>query len=134
EPRVPAHFTSIRAAVAFIQAHVHVPVKVPSPLPPKLRLATRHPVYLGTGEGEIPKAQLDLARGARKHLIIEYGTAVFDGCGGDEARAVRVAGGPAMLNSSHEPSGPWSEVIWPATPHHLLGRYGLTGNFSGPEI
>ena len=71
---------------------------------------------------------LHLEFGSHEHLYLQYGVATFDGCGADTARQTTVLGQPAMYSSSGRP--PWTELIWPATPKHPEGRYGVTGNLT----
>jgi len=66
-------------------------------------------------------------------MILQYGHAVFDGCGADTARPSRVGRYPALLMTIQAGS-PYASIIWPATPKHPEGWYGITGGFTGPEI
>jgi hypothetical protein len=86
-------------------------------------------VYFGLGTPGIPDVLLSL-RLDRGSLVVQYGAAQFDGCGADSARPTEVNGEPALINSL---SG-YSEIIWPATKRHPVGRYGLSGPFSASKI
>jgi len=110
--------------VRFVQSKIDVPVVLPSPLPPGAHLA-RRPVYVSTFDAGV-SAMLHLEFGSREHLYLQYGVATYDGCGADSAKTTTVLGRPAMYNSSRQAL--WTELIWPATPKHPEGRYGLTGN------
>jgi hypothetical protein len=44
-----------------------------------------------------------------------------------------VRGMPALVYAAHG-IRPWTEVIWPATFPHPVGRYGLAGSFSAARI
>jgi hypothetical protein len=132
---VPSTFPSIAAAVAFIQRHVDVPVVVPDPLPEGTRLVGRKPVFVSSFEGRV-HAQLGLRFGESGQITLQYGVAGFDGCGGDSATPTRVGSQPAMINEADPRSGayPYATVIWPATPDHMEGRYGISATGTGPEV
>lgn len=66
-------------------------------------------------------------------LILSYGRATFDGCGGREhAIETNVAGRPALVSQS--PKHIWSHVLWPVTSTGSTGRYGITGTFEGWQM
>ena len=76
-----------------------------------------------------PSWMLHLVFGKDKHLLIQYGSAAFDGCGpGPDARTVHVAGVPAVIEGHRYGSSWWTQLIWPARLAHPLGRYGLSGS------
>jgi len=128
-PQAP-RFTSIAGALAFIREHLgDVRVVLPDGLPGGVALAPKHPVYKlesTTRAGWI----LQLVYGTKKHVNIQFGSATFDGCGTEGARAVRVGNMPGALIATQHRSGWWTELIWPATTAHPFGRYGLTGSLS----
>ena len=128
-PQAP-RFTSIAGALAFIREHLgDVRVVLPDGLPGGVALAPKHPVYKlesTTRAGWI----LELVYGTKKHVNIQFGSATFDGCGTEGARAVRVGNMPGALIATQHRSGWWTELIWPATTAHPFGRYGLTGSLS----
>jgi hypothetical protein len=66
-------------------------------------------------------------------LIISFGGASFDGCGGrDHAIETNVLGQPALLSVAADHR--WSSLIWPVTEKGAHGRYGLTGTFEGWQM
>jgi len=122
-----SRFASVAEAVAFVRSKVDVPVPLPAPLPPGTRLADRHPVTLARVAGRT-NAQLRLRFGAHGILDLQYGLSLFDGCGADAARRATVGGRPALASTSSQAT--WTELIWPATPGHPEGVYGVAGTFS----
>lgn len=120
-------YRSIAHAVRVIQRRFNFPVLIPGGLE-GWRLGPRHAIHFSRD-----LVQLDLRKGRKKILIVLFGRVGFDGCGGDNARPVMIDGKPGLVNPS---SGGhvWSEVIWPATPKHPEGRYGLTGTFGAKAI
>ena len=124
-------YKSIPHAVRVIQKRLDFPVLVPSGLD-GWRVGPRPAISFYDGS-----AQLDLRKGRKQILIVQFGRVGFDGCGADAARPVTIRGKPGLVNGSFGPPvgvGPWSEVIWPATPEHPEGRYGLSGTFTTKEI
>jgi hypothetical protein len=72
-------------------------------------------------------------RNGRRILLISYGVATFDGCGGrDHAVRTNVLGRPALLYLVR--GDLWSHLIWPVTPSGSIGRYGLAGTFEGWQM
>lgn len=69
-------------------------------------------------------------RKERQILILSYGLAVFDGCGGrDSAIETNVLGRSALVSQAHEHV--LSHVLWPVTETGSTGRFGITGTFEG---
>ena len=127
-PRVEApRFESIAAATEFLQSKVDVPVVLPQPLPSDTRLGGAHSVSVLVF-GHRVNGQLHLVFGSHRILDLQYGLALFDGCGTDAARPTAVGGRPALAYVSTESR--WTELIWPATARHPVGRYGVAGNLS----
>jgi hypothetical protein len=128
---VPPRFASVAEALAFIAKRVDVRVVLPDGLPPGVALSHHRPIYpliSTTPRGWV----LHLVYGVKKHVYIQYGLGIFDGCGDESARDVRVGTMPAALTESH--SAGWSELIWPATTAHPEGRYGLAGSLSARRV
>jgi hypothetical protein len=120
---------SIDEALAFIRKRVDERVVLPEGLPAGVALAPEHPV--SALRSTTPTGwMLHLVYGTKKHVYIQYGSAVFDGCGPVGARRISVGSVPGLLVASKHPSGWWSELIWPAKPTDTTGRYGLTGSLS----
>jgi hypothetical protein len=116
---------SIDRALARIAPRAHVPLVLPSKLPASARLMP------GTQNGRPASSQLKLSLPGDDTLIIQYGRSGFDGCGPADPQVVHINGQPGILDNYHLDRGsPYPTVIWPATPDHLVGRYGLTGSFS----
>ncbi|MEA2580091.1 MAG: hypothetical protein QOE83_983 [Actinomycetota bacterium] len=127
----PPHFSSIAQALAYVAKRVDVKVVLPDGLPLSVALSRDTPVYpllSTTPQGWV----LHLTYGVKKHVYIQYGLGIFDGCGSESASDVRVGTMPGALTESH-PAG-WSELIWPATTTHPVGRYGLAGSFSARQV
>jgi hypothetical protein len=125
-------YETIARALAAIDARLDIPIVLPSGLE-DWRLGPRPAIYFHAGS-----AQLDIRRGPRKILIVQFGRAGFDGCGGDSAVPVTIGRQPGMANESKGADGSdryvWSSVIWPATRKNLMGRYGLSGTFTKKAI
>jgi hypothetical protein len=102
-----------------------IPVVLPHPLPSGTHLDPQGHLFVRTVPGGRRAAQLQLVFGAGGHLIIQYGVAVFEGRGGDDAVPTKVGGMDALIYQS--PDLLWTELIWPATPDHPEGKYGLSG-------
>jgi hypothetical protein len=115
---------AIRDALAFIRRRVSVPVVLPPNLPLGLRLAMDHPVYRVSSRP--PGYVLVLDWSGNGEFLFQFGAAVFDGCGALFAHPIEIRGHPALIN------GP--EVIWPATPSHPTGKYGVRGPLPPREI
>jgi hypothetical protein len=64
------------------------------------------------------------AFGEDGYLDLTYGRTMFDGCGADSAVPVRIGKQPGLVNDFFE----WAYVIWPATPAHPEGRYGVAAS------
>ncbi len=126
-----AQFTSIRDALAFIRQKVDVPVLLPKGLPLGVALAPKHAVY------SVPNRpvgwMLHLMFGTKRHVFIQFESGTFDGCDTAGADVASVRGMPALVYTTTAP-GLWTEVIWPATFPHPIGRYGLAGSFSAARI
>ena len=127
--RESASVASIAEAVAFLQKNVEVRVVLPRPLPPRTRLV-KDPVGLSRFGNRV-NARLTLRFGTGGILHLQYGVALFDGCGADAAHATTIRGRRALVYTA--PRGPWTEVIWPATPAHPEGRYGVAGTLTLPQ-
>jgi hypothetical protein len=56
----------------------------------------------------------------------QFGAAEFDGCGAAFAHRTEVRGHPALVSRS--------AVIWPATPNHPTGTYGIEAPLPPREI
>lgn len=128
-PTNEPQFASISAALDFIRSKVDVPVVLPTGLPAGVRLPRDNAVSVARFEG-VSEAQLNL-KFPHGYLVILYGRSAFDGCGGDHAYPVRIGRHHGMLNPIEKD---FSEIIWPASPDDLRGRYGLSGRFSPKEI
>lgn len=122
-------FASAGAAITWLRAHLDIPVALPSPLPAGAHLAPKGALSLLTLDGR-RSAQLTLVLPSGQQVLIQFGVAVFDGCGADSAVAARVGDQPALLNVN--PGS--ADVIWPATPGHPEGRYGIGGPFTEDEV
>ena len=118
-------FASVDEALSFLRRHMEVLIALPRWMPPGVRLHRGVSAYIGIQDGE-RQAQLDITFGHRRHLIVQYGVSLLDGCAPEHSVAVRVSGQPARLRVSPPL---WSELIWPATLAHPVGVYGLTGPF-----
>ena len=59
---------------------------------------------------------------AEERVYLQYGVATFDGCGRDAAHPTTVLDRPALY--SRHPGQ--TTLIWPATPGHPDGRFGIT--------
>ncbi len=69
-------------------------------------------------------------RNGRQILLLSYGLALFDGCGGrDHAIETNVLGRSALVSQAREHV--WSQVLWPVTEMGSTGRFGITGTFEG---
>lgn len=85
-------------------------------------------LYWETADG-VRSGTLRLRKG-RQILILSYGLAGFDGCGGrDHAIETNVLGRAALMSQAHEHV--WSQVLWPVTETGSTGRFGITGTFEG---
>jgi len=125
--RPALRYRSVTEALDAIAERVRVPAVLPSNLPPGMELAM-DPQFPRRGS-----AQLYL-RGDGRNLIVEYGTATFDGCGPTEPQIVAVGDHPAVLQVHRRGKHPAATLIWPATLERLQGHYGLSGDFSGEQL
>ena len=73
-------------------------------------------------------ARIRLTFGGEGILILDYGASGFDGCGGDDAEVVSIAGKRGLIATAGTRRRPWSQVVWPVRPGHLAGTYGLSGS------
>jgi len=123
----------VNEAVERLQPNVDVPVVLPKDRMaglPNLEgwLADPKYVYWETEDG-VSSGTITL-RKERQILILSYGLAVFDGCGGrDHAIETNVLGHAALMSQAHEHV--WSHVLWPVTEMGSTGRFGITGTFEG---
>lgn len=126
------HFAGIHEALAFIREQGIHDAVLPTTLPKGTHLAPRHPVALSKQQGSLLSATLELRTdGTRMHL--QFGTAVFDGCGADSARAIKIMGVPALINKAAGGGQVDTQLIWPATHAHPEGHFGIAGNISPEE-
>lgn len=129
-------YIPVAEAVERLQRHVDIPITLPRMSAISMRgLKTwlADPRYLDWAEknGE-QVGELRLVKGDKK-LLISYGAATFDGCGGrDHAVETDVLGQPALVSQAREAL--WSAIIWPVTPEGSSGRYGLTGTFEAWQL
>ena len=131
-----ARYISVEEAVRRLQAHVDVPVVLPRDKfagLPDLKGWLADPKYLKWNRaGGLRIGGLKLLKGHRM-LILSYGLAGFDGCGGrDFAIETNVLGQPALVTQASKHL--WSHVIWPVTDKGTTGRYGITGTFEGWQM
>jgi hypothetical protein len=110
---------------------VSVPVLLPPNLPGGAHLASHDALY-SARYGKKTAWFLQLEWPDKRHLFLQYGVALFDGCGGDTAKPVQIGNQPGMIYVS--PGHRWSDLIWPATRKHLQGVYGLAGSFTREGI
>lgn len=129
-------YISVDEAVQRLQPHVDVSVVLPQDKAaglPSLEGWLADPKYLDwrTEEG-LRIGELRLIKG-RQILLLSYGLAGFDGCGGrDHAIETEVLGQPALVSQA---SGHlWSQIIWPVTETGSTGRYDITGTFGGWQM
>jgi hypothetical protein len=119
-------YETVDEAMQAIRANVDVPVRLPANLPTNLELAL-DPKFVNGG------AQLYL-RGGKRNLIVEYGQAGFDGCGPTHPQRVSIGDHRGVMQVHKRGKHPYTTVVWPATPQHPVGTYGLSGNFSASEL
>ena len=126
-------YIPVREAVERLARHVDVPVVLPRD---KLSLRSYRgwladPKYTEwTRRGAEVVGTLKLAS-RKEYLLISYGYAIPDGCGGrDTAIPTNVLGEPALVWTS---SGQ-SSIIWPVKPYGRIGRFELNGSFEAYEI
>jgi hypothetical protein len=129
QPRV----ASLRQAVRIAGRHVAVPVNLPSPLPRGARLDGRRPLYLADSQGE-RSADLFLAVPDRGTMLIQWGSAGFDGCGGDTAKPVRIGGDRGLILIHRYKRLINAQIIWPARKGSIEGTYGISGQFRRGRI
>lgn len=120
-------FKSINQALAAIARRVDVPVALPTNFPDGTKLAADPSFYGRT-------AQLTLVVPRKRILTIQYGKAGFDGCGPLHPREVKVADIPAVIESYKHGKRPYTTLVWPATLEELVGRYGLSGEFTASRM
>ncbi|MDQ3660842.1 MAG: hypothetical protein M3454_07275 [Actinomycetota bacterium] len=123
----------MREAVESLQRHVDVPVVLPKDRMaglPNLEGWLADPKYLSWERSHEVRSGTLTVRKGRQILILNYGRAVWDGCGGrDFAIETNVLGRPALMTQSR--GHVWSQVLWPVTKAGSTGRYGITGTFEG---
>ena len=126
-------YIPVREAVERLARHVDVPVVLPRD-PLSIRSYRRwlaDPKYLTwerRGDETVGRLKLVFRR---DYLLIDYGYAIPDGCGGrDTAIPTEVLGEPALVWTGHGSSS----IIWPVKPHGRIGRFGLSGPFEGFQI
>lgn len=127
-------YIPVRKAVALLARHVDVPVVLPRDRLAGIRSYRRwlaDPKYLDwERRGGETVGTLHLTS-RRDYLLISYGYAIPDGCGGREtAIPTKVLGEPALLRTS---SG-HSSIIWPVRHRGRIGRFGLNGSFEAFQI
>src|SRR5712692_10295748 len=106
-------FPSIDRAVRFLGTSMDTPVQLPTGLPSDIELDPQGqgPLLLVTRAGH-RAAQLSLVFDkGRKHLIVQWGVALLDGCAPEDSIPVSISGAQGRLRES---PGPWTEIIWPA--------------------
>lgn len=125
--RSPAlgEFSSIEHAVAYLAKRLKVDVALPRELPSGIHLAQGQSVTVDR-DGNIESGRLALRYGKKGHLILDYGRAIFDGCGGDGAQVVDVNGVAGLLLAKDQ--YPWTQIIWPAEPGDREATYGIYGS------
>lgn len=120
-------------AVERLQPHVDVPVVLPTDRMaglPHLEGWLADPKYLYWETEDGVRSGTITLRKERQILILSYGLAVFDGCGGrDYAIETNVLSRSALVSQAHEHV--WSHVLWPVTETGSTGRFGITGTFDG---
>ena len=116
--------TSPSGSVRIARRYVDVPVLLPS-LPAGTKLVGRKPLSVTRVAG-VWDASLRLDLPGMDSLQIIWGRAGFDGCGGDDAIAVRVAGHPGLIDIDRVTKRTFvGQLIWPADKETLEGTYGL---------
>ncbi|MDQ4065252.1 MAG: hypothetical protein M3161_04325 [Actinomycetota bacterium] len=113
-----------------LQPRVDVPVVLPRDdvALPSLKGWLADPRYLEWNTVDGVRVGTLTIRKDKQILILSYGLAGFDGCGGREsAIETTVLDEPALVNPS---SDRWSTVIWPVTETGSTGRYGISGSFN----
>ncbi len=116
---------SVDQALRQVRRVVDVRVVFPSVL---RRSVNVHKVYMDPGRGS---AQLSLRSDGGDIIILTYGVAEFDGCGGDRAEEVTIGRADGLLLTSV--GAKWIQVIWPATKDWMRGTYGVAGSLSQRE-
>lgn len=128
----PPQFNSIEEAVAFLETKVDVPVVLPKPLPKDTRLSPGGVYRIGFNGRH--GWTLSLEFGVEGTILLQYGLAVFDGCGGDSARPVDIAGRPGLINFGRHGAVPYADVIWPVAEGTAEGRYGVSANLPKERV
>jgi hypothetical protein len=118
----------VHEALAFIRKHGINDAVLPATLPKGIHLAPHDPIAVSK-QGSTISATLDLQAGIMR-LYFQYGTAVFDGCGADSARAITIMGVPALIENAAGGGQVDTQLIWPATHAHPEGHFGVAGNIS----
>ena len=108
-----------------------IPVVIPTELPAGAHLDPEDPVSVGRS-GERRTAGLHLVFGIKKHLYIAYGVVGWDGCGPIDPKVVTIGNQRGLMKTY--PPHIWSQVVWPATPSHVRGAYGIYGSVTGAHI
>jgi hypothetical protein len=122
-------FRSASDAITFLSKHMDGDIALPAWVPSNVDLDTTASVLLATRDG-IRSAQLNLATERGAVWGIQYGVAGLDGCAPEHSVPVKVSGQPGRLRVSADPGGSsrkWVELVWPATPKHPDGLFGLFG-------
>lgn len=96
---------------------------------PGIAACIEHEHHADRTEGS---GRLELRFGAKGHLIIDFGRAGFDGCGGDGAAEVEINGVEGLMLAKDR--YPWGQIIWPAQPGDSQATYGIYGSLRGPEL
>jgi hypothetical protein len=117
----------LHAAVSRLERRLGLPILLPTKLPQGSLLDSRKGVSFFR-YGNHWSGRLSFVFGSRKHVLIDYGVALFDGCGGDTAEPISVNGKPGLILPSR--SATWTQLIWPATVKHPRGLYGVTGSLT----
>lgn len=122
---------SMQEALAKIQSHLGIPVVLPHNLSGKAHVDRPRAV---SGGGRWFTLHFHVGTGRdRQWVSVQYGRAMFDGCGEDTARQVTILGVPALLNSSRVQGAFSTDLIWPATHANFEGDYGLSTSYSPTE-
>ncbi len=129
--RVPVSFHSVEDAVAYLSQLLDMPLRLPSKLPRGVRLDPVRPVRVNR-HGGVTTATMTLRFGKQGIMGFTFGSARFDGCGGDGAVEVDLKGQPALMLAKDEL--PWTQIIWPASEEDLEGAYGIYGSLPSTEM
>lgn len=121
----------VEDAVAWLSDRVEVPVALPTNLPAGIRVDKGRSVTVDRG-GNVVAGRLKLRFGEKGILIFDFGSAGFDGCGGDGAEEVDINGAPGLMLAKDR--YPWTQIIWPARPGDTDATYGIYGSLRGAEL